>query len=143
MTESAGAHAEVVAVNARFYHAFETADLDLMRSLWLADPETVCVHPGARPIRGRQAIDRSWAVIMANTSYIQFILTEVEVSLGDGVATLTCTENVLTGEADAPADVFGGGTAVATHVFARTEDGWRLWIRHASPVLSGQDHEGE
>ena len=28
-------------------------------------------------------------------------------------------------------------TAVATNVFVRTEDGWRLWVHHASPVLSG------
>ena len=89
---------EVEAVNTAFYEAFETADLDTMQDLWLDDPETLCVHPGALPVRGTGPISRSWALIMANTPYIQFFLTDVEVSLrGEpaDVASVTCTENVL------------------------------------------------
>jgi SnoaL-like protein len=71
---------------------------------------------------------------MANTPYIQFFLTDVEVSIRGEVATVTCTENVLTG--DERPDVFGGARAVATNVFLRQGDDWRLWVHHASPVLS-------
>jgi ketosteroid isomerase-like protein len=131
----------VAAVNAAFYAAFETADLDAMRDLWLDDPETLCVHPGALPLRGTPAISRSWALIMANTPYIQFFLTDVEVSVLDGVASVTCTENVLTGDERTGPDSFGGARAVATNVFVRTSEGWRLWIHHASPVLSGASDE--
>ncbi len=112
-----------------------------MRDLWLDDPDALCVHPGALPVRGTGPIGRSWAVIMANTPYIQFFLTDVEVSLREGVASVTCTENVLTGDASTDPDSFGGGKAVATNVFVRTPDGWRLWIHHASPVLSADNHE--
>ena len=44
---------------------------------------------------------------------------------------------------DTDASSFGGGKAVATNVFVRTPNGWRLWIHHASPVVSGghDDHE--
>lgn len=129
--------AAVEAVNAAFYGAFEDGDLDGMRELWLAAPEPVCVHPGAPPLRGIAAIHRSWAVIMANTPYIQFFLTDVEVAVRGDVASVTCTENVLTGGEHTGPDAFGGGRAVATNVFVRTPDGWRLWIHHASPVLSG------
>ena len=131
----------VEAVNAAFYAAFETADLDAMRGLWLDDPETLCVHPGALPLRGTPAISRSWALIMANTPYIQFFLTDVEISVLDGVASVTCTENVLTGDERTGPDSFGGARAVATNVFVRTSEGWRLWIHHASPVLSGASDE--
>lgn len=131
----------VEAVNAAFYAAFETADLDAMRDLWLDDPETLCVHPGALPLRGTPAISRSWALIMANTPYIQFFLTDVEISVLDGVASVTCTENVLTGDERTGPDSFGGARAVATNVFVRTSEGWRLWIHHASPVLSGASDE--
>jgi uncharacterized protein (TIGR02246 family) len=134
---------EVEAVNAAFYAAFETGDLDAMRGLWLEDPETLCVHPGALPVRGTSAISRSWALIMANTPYIQFFLTDVEVSVLDDVASVTCTENVLTADETMERDTFGGARAVATNVFVRTEDGWRLWIHHSSPVLSGADHDDE
>ena len=128
-------------VNAAFYEAFENADLDLMRELWLDHEESLCVHPGALPVRGAPAISRSWALIMANTPYIQFFLTDVEVSVRDEVASVTCTENVLTADDRAGPDGFGGARAVATNVFVRTADGWRLWIHHASPVLSGPDHD--
>ena len=143
----AAARAEVEAANAAFYTAFETADLDAMRELWLDDEETLCVHPGAHPVRGTSAISRSWALIMANTPYIQFFLTDVEVSilqLGDReVASVTCTENVLTADEQTDLDSFGGAKAVATNVFVRTPEGWRLWIHHASPVLSGEHHDEE
>ena len=131
-------------MNTAFYEAFENADLDTMQDLWLDDPETLCVHPGALPVRGTGPINRSWALIMANTPYIQFFLTDVEVSLqGDPaeVASVTCTENVLTGDETTGPDVFGGAKAVATNVFVRTDGGWRLWIHHASPVLSAGNHE--
>jgi ketosteroid isomerase-like protein len=136
-------HREVEAANAAFYAAFESADLDAMQELWLDDPETLCVHPGALPVRGTSAINRSWALIMANTPYIQFFLTDVEVSVLDDVASVTCTENVLTANEGTAPDSFGGAKAVATNVFSRTSDGWRLWIHHASPVLSGGDHDDE
>ena len=90
---------EVEAVNEAFYAAFESADLDAMQALWLDDPDALCVHPGALPVRGTGQISRSWAVIMANTPYIQFFLTDVEVSVREDVASVTCTENVLTGDA--------------------------------------------
>jgi len=141
MPERGAEHREVEAVNAAFYEAFESADLDTMRDLWLEDAETLCVHPGALPVRGTAAINRSWALIMANTPYIQFFLTDVEVSVWERVASVTCTENVLTGDDSTGPDAFGGAKAVATNVFVRTDAGWRLWIHHASPVLSAEHHD--
>ena len=133
---------QVEAVNTAFYEAFETADLDTMQDLWLDDPETLCVHPGTLPVRGTGPITRSWALIMANTPYIQFFLTDVEVSLRADVASVTVTENVLTGDDSTGPDAFGGAKAVATNVFVRTPAGWRLWIHHAAPVLSvGRDDD--
>ena len=133
--------AAVEEVNAEFYGAFERGDLDAMTRIWLDDPHTLCVHPGMTPLRGASQITRSWALIMANATYIQFFLTDVEVTVHDDVASVTCTENVLTADADTDDSAFIGARAVATNVFVRTEDTWRLWIHHASPVLSAENHE--
>ena len=130
------ARRQVEAVNRAFYEAIETADLDTMRDLWLDDPGTTCVHPGAMPVRGTGPVTRSWALVMAHTAYIQFFLTDVEVAVHEGTATVTCTENVLNGDERTGPDAFGGGRAVATNVFLLTADGWRLWLHHASPVLA-------
>ena len=140
MTERSALRAEAETANAAFYAAFESADLDAMQELWLEDADTLCVHPGALPVRGTGAINRSWALIMANTPYIQFFLTDVEVSVLENVASVSCTENVLTADERTGPDAFGGARAVATNVFVRTPAGWRLWIHHASPVLSA-DHD--
>ena len=141
MTEGAAAAAEVGAVNAAFYAAIESADLDAMLALWLDGPGSLCVHPGMPPVHGAGAIGRSWALVMAHTPYIQFFLTDVAVDLREDVALVTCTENVLTGDARTGPDAFGGGKAVATNVFVRATDGWRLWVHHASPVLSMTEDE--
>lgn len=130
---------EVLAVHADFYAAFERADFDAMGSIWADDDGVVCVHPAAPPIRGRGAVMRSWVALMATAPYIQFFLTDVEATVTDGLATVTCRENVLSAGADTPVGMFAGGTAVATNVFRQTSNGWRLWVHHASPVLSSTE----
>jgi len=133
----------VLAANAGFYTAIETGDLDLMQSLWLPGDETVCVHPGAEPLRGTAAILRSWTVVMANLPYVQFFLTDLAVSVRGDAATVCCSENVLSAADDSPLESFAGGRAVATNLFVRTASGagavWRLWAHHASPVLAGTE----
>lgn len=135
--------AEVEAVNRAFYTAFEAGDVDAMRSLWVDEPDALCIHPGAMPLRGTSEISRSWAVVMASTPYIQFFLTDVEISVRGDVASVTCTENVLTAGEATDESSFGGGRAVGTNLFVRTTEGWRLWIHHASPVVSSghDDHQ--
>ncbi len=135
---------EVLARQADFYSAFERADFDAMAELWADDDGVVCVHPAAPAIRGRAAVMRSWVALMADVPYIQFILTDIEASVTDDLATVTCMENVLSAAPDTPVGVFAGGRAVATNVFRHTSSGWRLWVHHASPVLSrpGPHEEG-
>jgi uncharacterized protein (TIGR02246 family) len=125
-------------VNTTFYEAFESADIDTMQDLWLDDPETLCVHPGALPVRGTSAINRSWALIMANTPYIQFFLTDVDVKVFGDVAVVRCVEGILTSLADTDGDA----SVAATNVFVRAEDGWRLWVHHGSPVVQHADADG-
>ncbi|MGQ0625601.1 MAG: nuclear transport factor 2 family protein [Sporichthyaceae bacterium] len=146
MSESAD-RARVIELTEDLYAAFEAADLDAMSAIW-ADDElaatAICVHPGWPTLRGREEVLRSWAMIMANTTYIQFVLTDVETDIGADVAVLTCVENILTAADDDDEDTdpgtdspFAGAKGVATHVFRRTPSGWRLWVRHGSPVISG------
>jgi len=141
--------AAVKAANTALYDAFETGDIDLMGAVWLDDDgpvEVTCVHPGWAPVHGRGAVLRSWSMIMANTAYIQFVLTDVHVHVSGDVAVVTCGENMLTGMPEAPGDDslpgFVGGRAVATNVLRRTPAGWRLWVHHASPVLAQQSEAG-
>jgi ketosteroid isomerase-like protein len=125
----------VLAAHEAFYAAVEAGDLDRLAGLWSDDPATVCVHPGARPIHGTAAVLRSWALVMATREYVQFFLTDVEVSVSGDVAAVTCTENVLTGEGGS-SSAFQGGRGQALTVLRRTGPGWRLWLHQSTPVGS-------
>jgi ketosteroid isomerase-like protein len=132
--------ADVEKVNAEFYAAFESCDLDRMSAVWADGPlaaEVACVHPGWQLLRGRDEVLRSWALIMANTPYIQFVLTDVRTEVYGDQAVLTCAENILTvDESAGPEGLLAGGSAVATKVFLRVAGEWRLLVHHGSPVLN-------
>jgi len=125
---------EVTAANAALYEAFETADVDRMSMVWDdADPDAVvCVHPGWPILRGRDTVLRSWSAVMAGTDYIQFFLTDVQISVLGDTAIVTCQENVLT-EVSEQGD--GNAAVIATNVLVRRPGGWRVQVHHGSPVL--------
>jgi len=124
---------EVEAANTALYEALESADVDRMAAVWDdADPDAlVCVHPGWPMLRGRAHVLRSFSAIMANTPYIQFFLTDVQVRVEGDTAVVTCTENILT----AVSQEGSSGQVVATNVFRRRPGGWRLQVHHGSPVM--------
>lgn len=137
----------VEAANTALYDAVERGDLDTLAELWLEDEISV-VHPGWPVLTGRGEVMRSYALIMANTDYIQFFLTDVEVAVLGDTALVSCTENILSGgpaEEDGSAGPLVGGLVVATNVFRRDADGgWKVWSHHGSPVLvEGEDDEGD
>ncbi|MEV6020903.1 MULTISPECIES: nuclear transport factor 2 family protein [unclassified Streptomyces] len=154
---------QVERANTAYYEAMERGDFEELSSLWLNPsdtsdddlesededeaPSVSCVHPGWPVLSGRGEVLRSYALIMANTEYIQFFLTDVRVSVSADTALVTCTENILSGgPSPDDSDELGplvGQLVVATNVFRRTADGWKLWSHHASPVLaeSGDDED--
>ncbi|GGU79344.1 3-dehydroquinate dehydratase [Streptomyces litmocidini] len=139
-TDPATDEAAVEAANTAFYEAMETGDFEGLATLWLDDDTTpvTCVHPGWPVLTGRGEVLRSYALIMANTDYIQFFLTDLRISLAHDTALVTCTENILSGgpaEDGAELGPLVGQLVVATNVFRRTPAGWRIWSHHASPVL--------
>jgi len=133
--------ADVLTAHRSFYDAIETGDVDLMAALWVDDEATVCVHPGAEPLYGTGRILRSWTVLMAGVGYIQFFLTDVEVTLlppeDPTTAVVVCTENILSDAGSV--ETFSGGRAVCTSILVKQGTGWRFWARHASPLMGEQD----
>ena len=126
----------VVAANAELYAAFEEGDVDRMEAIWDEADDVCCVHPGWPMLRGRAQVLRSWSVIMANTTYIQFFLTGVDAVIDADVAVVMCEENILTSVADPDGGLSQSAKVVSTNVFRRRADGWRLWLHHGSPVLA-------
>jgi ketosteroid isomerase-like protein len=140
-------HDAVEAVHRAFYDALETGDLAALEGLLLpgALGETVAVvHPGWPVLRGRRHVLKSYELIMSRTHYLQFFLTDLEVTVSGDTALVTCAENVLSGgpaRPDGSAGELSGAQVAASTVFRRTPAGWRLWSHHGSPVpvLDGDD----
>lgn len=133
-------------VHAEYYAAFESADLDRMGLVWadgLEADDVVCIHPGWPLLRGRETVLRSWALIMANTPYIQFVLTDTQVRVSGDQAVVTCAENIITANGESDDAFTAGGSVVTTNAFVRTDDGWRMWLHHGSPVLNREEEDDE
>lgn len=55
-------------VEAAFYEALQTGDIEKLMACWSDDDEIVCVHPGGPRVVGSGAIRATFDVIFANGS---------------------------------------------------------------------------
>jgi ketosteroid isomerase-like protein len=101
---------DVEEANARLYRAFETLDISEMERVWVHAEHARCVHPGWPLLCGWDAVRTSWRTIFANTEEMRFTLSEV-----GGRVSVTAI--------------------LATNVFERGLQGWRLIHHHGSHVL--------
>jgi ketosteroid isomerase-like protein len=130
---------QVLAVNRRFYDAFEALDLEAMEACWERSDRASCLHPGGPWLRGWQDVRDGWEAILANTRYIEFEVADVRVDVLDPLAWVTCVERITTaarGESQM-------AEVAATNIFVLDGTGWRMVLHHASPVIRPGPTEGE
>jgi ketosteroid isomerase-like protein len=135
VTDAATDEAGVHDANSAFYAALEACDLDAMSEVWEHSDRIVVTHPGWPMLRGWARVAASWDAIFRNTGYIQFVLTDEQVTVVGDSAWVTLDENILQSASsdEAPADL-SGSKATSVNVFVRDEDTWRMVVHHASPV---------
>ena len=111
-----------------FYEALQRGDIDLLMSCWADEDDIVCVHPGGPRLLGAGAIRAAFESMFANgtvrarpvqvhrvvalSSAVHSVAEQVEVMLPDGLH-----QAVL----------------LATNVYHKTPEGWRMVAHHASP----------
>ena len=123
--------AAVHEVNSAFYAALEACDLDAMADLWEHSDRVSVTHRGWPMLRGWAKVAGSWDAIFRNTAFIQFVLTDEQVTVSGDAAWVTLDENILQ---SAGADELSGSKATATNVFVREGDDWLMVVHHSSPV---------
>ena len=126
-------------VEAQFYEAMRRGDLERMMSLWADDDEIVCVHPGGGRIVGAAAIRASFAAIFANGG-VPAQPQQVHRVAVLGAAVHHLVERI---EVRRQPGERGATTAwvIATNVYLKTAQGWRLAAHHASPALAQEPAE--
>ncbi len=115
-------------IEAAFYEALQTGDIDKLMACWADEDEIVCVHPGGPRLVGASLIRTSFEAMFANGT-IQARPERIHrlQTLGASMHSLIERLDILTPEGPAQAFV------VATNVYHHTPQGWRMVVHHASP----------
>ena len=115
-------------IEAVFYEALQTGDLEKLMSCWADEDEIVCVHPGGPRLVGAMAIRAAFDTMFANGS-IQAWPERVRRLDGVAHAVHSVFERIEVHTPQGPARAW----VVATNVYVRTAQGWRMVMHHASP----------
>src|SRR5689334_19999380 len=118
---------EVLDANSAFYRAFATRDLDAMDALWSRRTAVACVHPGWDALRGRDEVMDAWRAILTGAESPKVGCSHAFAQVHGDVALVVCREHVE------------GGQLVATNVFVREGDTWRLVHHQASPLATDEE----
>ena len=121
------------AAEAAFYEAFQRRDLGAMMAVWADDDEVACIHPMTVPLTGHGAIRAGWQSIFDAAGRFG-IQTETLARQQVGDVAIRCVKEYLTiGDETTPRP-----PVLATNVYRRAGDGWRMWLHHGSPVQAGE-----
>ncbi len=126
-------------VEAQFYEALRKADIERLMALWADDDDIVCVHPGGGRCVGAAAIRASFEAIFASAGIpvqtghvhrlqhigmaLHHLVEIIQVPAGRG------------GRGSAGAPTLQTAYVLATNLYLKTPQGWRLAAHHASPGM--------
>lgn len=115
-------------IEAAFYDALQTADIEKLMACWADEDDIVCVHPGGPRLIGMDAIRAAFDTMFASGSIRAWPqgVRKVE-SLASSVHSVRERIQVLT--ESGPRDAY----VLATNVYHHTPQGWRMVAHHASP----------
>ena len=114
-------------VQTAFYEAIARADLVALMSVWADDEEIVCIHPTGQRLSGTVAIRDSWRNIFANNPRIRVRVSRVVRWNSTLLAVYNVVETLYIGD-----EQKAHGPMLATNVFQRGTNGWRLLAHHSS-----------
>ena len=115
-----------------FYAAFEARSHDAMMAVWGNDDSIACVHPMSAPLNGRAAVAAGWHSMFE--AAVQF---RIRVELAHEIRTpehvIRIVREYLTiGKESGPRP-----PVLATNVYRKQSDSWRMVLHHASPLEIG------
>ena len=120
-------------IEQQFYEAMQRGDIDKMMAVWSDDDEITCVHPGGPRLVGAAAIRATYETMFGHgavdahpervrrlqtqTSAVHSVLERMQVESPDGPQV---------------------GYVLATNVYLKTTQGWRMVAHHASPAMPNE-----
>jgi ketosteroid isomerase-like protein len=115
-------------IEAAFYEALQNGDIEKLMACWGDDDDIVCVHPGGARLVGPAAIRATFDAMFSNgTIRAQAIKVRKVETMSASVHSVLERIEVLTEEGPRHAYV------IATNVYHKAAQGWRMVAHHASP----------
>ncbi len=121
---------------AQFYEALQQGDIDKLMAVWSDDDEIVCVHPGGPRFIGAATIRASFEAMFAN-GVIDAHPEKVRRVQTHASAVHNLLERIQVMTDDGPR----WGWVIATNVYVKAAQGWRLVAHHASPGTQNEMQE--
>ena len=120
----------VLFANEAYYAAFQGGNYDMMETLWARSVPVSCIHPGANNLLGWDSVMGSWKSILGNGDLPDMEIVNPVANVYGEIAVVICYE------------VFKEVTLVATNIFVKEEDSWRIVHHQAggSPTPPVEDH---
>jgi ketosteroid isomerase-like protein len=124
-------------VEAAFYEALQSVDVEKLMACWADEDDIVCIHPGGPRLVGAGAIRAAFEAMFSHGGSIRAQPENIRRvdSMASAVHHVLERVDVLT--ADGPAHAF----VLATNVYHKTAQGWRLVVHHASPGSADEAQE--
>lgn len=121
-------HSSAEAAEAAFYEALQAGDAEAVMRVWAEEDDPVCVHPGGPRLVGAAAIRASYEQLLGGGALA--VVPECALrTVSLGCAVHNVVERVRLPAGSGP----GFACVLATNVYLRTPQGWRLVLHHASP----------
>lgn len=111
-----------------FYLAFQQSDIEMMMSIWCKDCEAICIHPGGPRLEGLENIRKSWEQIFSYERPLTFEVNQKKVVIEKNIALHHVIETIFVNN-ELQSEI------IATNIYLKTNDGWKMVLHHASPEL--------
>ena len=119
-----------------FYEALREGDIEKLMALWADDDDIVCVHPDGARVIGPRAIRASFEAIFAQgTVNVQAENVRRVQTHASAMHNLVEHMQLMTPQG------LRRGFLIATNVYVKSVEGWRLVAHHASPGANGERRE--
>ncbi|MGB9128780.1 MAG: nuclear transport factor 2 family protein [Thiobacillus sp.] len=120
------------AAESAFYAAFEARSLDAMMAVWGSDDSIACIHPLAAPLNGRAAVAAGWRSMFEAAGQFRVQIETVHEMRAAAQVIRIVREYLIIGQETEPRPPI-----LATNVYRRENDSWRMVLHHASPLHVG------
>lgn len=121
-----------------FYEALQHADIDRLMACWTDEDDIVCVHPGGPRLVGHAAVRAAFETLFANGS-LKAVPEKVRRLDAGGCSVHSVIERIEVMGHDGPSSAW----VLATNVYAKTAQGWRMVAHHASPGSASEPTEAQ